>query len=209
MANDFFSVDEIENTKFKEFDFTGKWEASFGKPAMSGVWIIYGKSFNGKSSLMMQLAKQFTEFVKNKVLINSLEEGKVKSFKLNIARSGINAVKEKVLFGNRVSMEKVCERLNKQRSPEVIFIDSLQYANMNRNSFEKLKKDFPHKLWVFISQADKSGEPKGSLAEAIKYDADVKIKVEGFKAFPESRFGGGEEFIIDPERAAKYHAKIK
>lgn len=209
MANDFFSVDEIESTKFKEFDFTGKWEKSFGKPAIFGVWIIYGKSFNGKSSLMMQLAKQFTGFVKNKVLINSLEEGKVKSFKMNIERSGINAVKDKVLFGNRVSMEKICDRLNKQRSPEVIFIDSLQYANMNIKSFKKLKEDFPNKLWIFISQADKSGEPKGSLAESIKYDADVKIKVEGFKAFTESRFGGGEEFIIDPERAAKYHAKIK
>lgn len=209
MANDFFSVDEIESTKFKEFDFTGKWEESFGKPEARGVWIIYGKSYNGKSTFMMQLAKYLTGFVKNKVLINSLEEGKTKSFKMNIERSGINAVKDKVIFGNRVEMAKICARLDKQRSPEVIFIDSLQYAKLNKKSFEELRENYRNKLWIFISQADKAGEPKGSLAEDIKFDADVKIKVEGFKAFPESRFGGGEEFIIDPERAAKYHAKIK
>lgn len=209
MANDFFSVDEIESTKFKDFDFDGKWEASFGKPEARGVWIIYGKSYNGKSSFMMQLAKYLTGFVKNKVLINSLEEGKTKSFQMNVDRSGIATVKDKVLFGNRVPMEKLCERLEKQRSPEIIMIDSLQYSKLNQKSFEELRERFRNKLWIFISQADKSGEPKGSLAENIKFDADVKIKVVGFKAFPESRFGGGEEFIIDAERAANYYAKFQ
>lgn len=209
MANDFFSVDEIESTKFKLLEFEGKWLESFGKPEARGVWIIYGKSYNGKSSLMMQLAKYLTGFVKNKVLIDSLEEGKTESFKLNIARSGINAVKDKVLFGNRVPVDKVCERLDKQRSPEIVFFDSVQYTNLNKKTYEALRDKYRHKLLIFISQADKAGDPKGSLAEDIKFDADVKIKVEGFKAFPESRFGGGEEFIIDPERAAKYHAKIK
>lgn len=209
MANDFFSVDELESTKFKLMDFDGKWLESFGKPEARGVWIIYGKSYNGKSSFMMQLGKYLTGFVKNRVLINSLEEGKTQSFKLNIERSGINAVKDKVLLGNRVAMEKICERLEKQRSPEIIMIDSLQYSKLNKKTWEEIRERFRNKLWIFISQADKSGAPKGSLAEDIHFDADVKIRVEGFKAFPESRFGGGEEFIIEPERAAKYHAKIK
>lgn len=208
MANDFFSVDEIESTKFKDFDFEGKWEASFGKPEARGVWIIYGKSYQGKSSLMMQLAKYLTDFVKNKVLINSLEEGKTKSFKMNVARSGISTVKKKVLFGNRVPIDKVCERLQKQRSPEIIIIDSLQHAKINKAKFEELREKYRNKLWIFISQADKSGNPKGSVAEDIKFDADVKIRVEGFKAFPESRFGGGEEFIISHEKAANYWGKI-
>ncbi|HAO08175.1 MAG TPA: ATP-dependent serine protease, partial [Chryseobacterium sp.] len=150
-----------------------------------------------------------TGFVKNKVLINSLEEGKTKSFQMNIERSGINAVADKVLFGDRVPMEKLFEKLRKQRSPEIIMIDSVQYSKMNKKSFDNLREEFRNKLWIFISQADKSGDPKGSLAIDIRFDADVKIKVEGFKAFPESRFGGGEEFIIDPERAAKYHGQIK
>jgi hypothetical protein len=209
MANDFFSVDEIESTRFKDFDFEGKWEASFGKPEATGVWIIYGKSFNGKSSLMMQLAKYLTGFVKNKVLINSLEEGKTKSFKMNVDRSGISTVKEKVIFGNRVTMEKLCTRLDKQRSPEIIMIDSLQYSKLNKKSFEELREKYRNKLWIFISQADKSGAPKGSLAEDIHFDADVKIEVKGFQAFPESRYGGGEVFIIDEKRAAAHSANIK
>ncbi|MPN03020.1 hypothetical protein SDC9_150243 [bioreactor metagenome] len=158
---------------------------------------------------MMQLAKYLTGFVKNKVLINTLEEGKTKSFKMNVERSGISSVKEKVLFGNRVPMEKIFERLEKQRSPEIIMIDSLQYAKLNKKGFEELRERFRNKLWIFISQADKSGNPKGSLAEDIKFDADVKIKVEGFKAYPESRYGGGKEYIIDAERAASYYAKLE
>ena len=49
MANDFFSVTELENTKFKVMEFEGKWLESFGKPEAKGVWIIYGESFHGIS----------------------------------------------------------------------------------------------------------------------------------------------------------------
>ena len=208
MANDFFSVYELENTNFKVMDFTGKWLESFGRPEIYGAWIIYGESFNGKTSFMTQLAKYLTEFIKNKVLINSLEEGKSESLKLNIKRTNLSTVAEKILLGDRVPMDKVKERLKKQRSPEIIIVDSLQYTDLDKEAYRQLRKEFAKKLWIFISHAD-GKIPRGSLAKHLKNDADVKIRVEGFKAFPESRYGGGEPFIIDHGRAAKYHAEIK
>jgi len=207
MGKDFFSVHELETTSFDVMEFTGKWEESFGKPEKAGVWIVYGESYQGKTNFTVQLAKYLTQFVKHKVLINSLEEGKTESFKLTSKRSNLAMVQEKILLGNRVPFGKVKQRLKSQRSPEIIITDSLQYANLNKESFLKLKEEFPNKLWIFISHAD-GKSPRGSLAKHIKNDAMIKIRVEGFKAFPESRFGGGEPFIINAEKAAIYHGQI-
>jgi hypothetical protein len=208
MAKDFFSVDELEATKFDVMPFEGKWLASLGRPEKAGVWIIYGESYNGKTNFMVQLVKYLTGFVKHKILVNSLEEGKSESFKLTSKRSNLSTVKDKILLGNKVSIEKVKERLRRQRSPEIIVIDSLQYTELTKAEFKKLKEDFPNKLWIFISHAD-GKVPRGSLAKFMKNDAMIKIRVEGFKAFPEGRFGGGEPYVIDSERAAIYHGEIK
>lgn len=206
---DFYSVHELESTKFNLLEFEGKWEASFGQPEVCGVWLIYGESFNGKSSFTVQLAKYLTQFVKHKVLINSLEEGKSQSFKLNIQRAALTKPEaDKILLGDRVPMEKVAERLRKQRSPEIVITDSLQYTGLDKKSYTELKEEFRKKLWIFISQAD-GAIPRGALAKHIRFDADIKIRVEGFKAFPESRFGGGEPYVINAERAAKYHGNIE
>lgn len=208
MAKDFFSVDELEATKFDVMPFEGKWLASLGKPEKAGVWIIYGESYHGKTNFMVQLVKYLTGFVKHKILINSLEEGKSESFKLTSKRAHLSTVKDKILLGNKVPIEKVKVRLNKQRSPEIIIIDSLQYTELTKAEFKKLKEDFPNKLWIFISHAD-GKVPRGSLAKFMKNDAMLKIRVEGFKAFPEGRFGGGAPYVIDVERAAVYHGEIK
>lgn len=208
MANDFFSVTELENTKFKVMEFEGKWLESFGKPEAKGVWIIYGESFHGKSSFMTQLAKYLTGFVKHKVLINSLEEGKSHSLKLNIQRAALGTVADKILLGNRQPIEAVKNRLKSRRSPEIIFTDSIQYTDLNKKTYYQLRDEFSSKLWVFISQAD-GKEPRGALAKHVRFDADVKIRVEGYKAFVESRYGGGKVFIIDAERAAAYWGEIE
>ncbi len=208
MAKDFFSVNELESTNFKVMPFTGKWLASFGRPEARGVWLIYGESFHGKSTLTGQMTHYLTDFVKHKILLNSLEEGKSESLKLNIQRASLSTVSNKILLGDKVPMSRVKERLNAQRSPEIIITDSIQYTDLDKKSYNQLREDFDKKLWIFVSQAD-GKVPRGALAKHVRFDADVKIRVEGYKAFVQSRYGGGEEFIIDPERAAKYWGKIE
>lgn len=208
MANGFFSVDELEATKFDVMDFKGDWLSCLGRPEKAGVWIIYGESYHGKTNFTVKLAKYLTQFVKHKVLINSLEEGKTESFRLTSLRSGLASVKSKILLGNRVSMPKIEARLTKQRSPEIVIVDSLQFTDLNKVKFNALTEKFPKKLFIFISNAD-GKIPRGALAKHVKNAAMIKIRVEGFKAFPESRFGGGKPFVIDAERASIYHAELK
>ena len=46
--------------------------------------------------------------------------------------------------------------------------------------------------------------PEGRVARKIWRDADVYIRVEGFRGFPVGRYGGGEPIDIYPERAVRY-----
>lgn len=52
-----YSPTEVQQMNIPSFPFEGKWEAAFGHPDRTGVWIIWGESGNGKSSFVMQLAK--------------------------------------------------------------------------------------------------------------------------------------------------------
>ena len=59
---------------------------------------------------------------------------------------------------------------------------------------------------------DKSGNLADKLAVRIRFDADIKIKVEGFKAFVTTRYEdpakgeGGADFIIWQQGANDYWA---
>ena len=52
-----YSPTEVQQMNIPSFPFEGKWEAAFGHPDRTGVWIIWGESGNGKSSFVMQLGK--------------------------------------------------------------------------------------------------------------------------------------------------------
>lgn len=97
------------------------------------------------------------------------------------------------------------ERLTRQRSPSVVIIDSVQYTGLNKLSAKDLIDRHPHKLFIFTSHA--SGKyPDGRTANAMRYHASVKIRIEGFRAFIQSRYGGDKEkyYEIYKEGAGRY-----
>lgn len=195
------SVDQLLKKKFIDMPFEGKWEKSFGIPERSGVWIIYGMSGNGKTNFALQLAKYLTSF--GKVLYDTLEEGARKSFQISVKRAAMRSVARNFKILNREHLEELKERLRAHKSSHIIFIDSIQYSGLKRSDYIELKEEFEDKLFIFISHAD-GKNPKGALADFVRYDADVKIRIEGYKAFPTSRYGGNEEFIIWQQGAQDY-----
>ena len=184
------SVSDIRKYKPVELNFTGAWKASIGTPELCGTWLIWGNSANGKTRFALQLAKYLTNF--RRVAYNSLEEGLSKSMKEAIIDTGLN--KNFVLL-DKEPVEELKSRLRKRRSPDVILIDSLQYTGLSYGQYKELRKEFPHKLFIFISHAE-GNEPKGNVARSIRYDAFVKIPVIGYAAYPQSRFGGGEKYVV-------------
>ena len=79
---------------------------------------------------------------------------------------------------------------------------------MSKKQYIALKEEFTDVLFIFNSHAE-GKEPQGNVAKFVRYDAGVKIRVEGFKALPASRMGGGDEFIIWAEGAANYWIELK
>lgn len=188
------SIKNIEEYKPVEMEFSGKWEASFGCPELRGSWLVWGNSGNGKTRFALQLSKYLCQF--GKVAYNSLEEGLSKSMKKAIMDVGMKEVKRGFILLDREPLKELENRLEKRKSPEIIVIDSVQYFRMNQADYDRFKKKFPGKLFIFISHA-KGKEPKGSLAESIRYDAFVKVWIEGYKAFPVSRYkNNAEDFVI-------------
>lgn len=198
----------IEDYKPVELAFTGRWEASFGRPEVKGSWIVWGGSGSGKTRFTLQLCKYLCQF--GKVIYNSLEEGLSKSMQNAIIQVGMKEAGRRFVFLDMESMQDLEKRLEKRKSPEIVIVDSLQYFRMAQKDYDRFKKKFPNKLFVFISHA-KGKEPKGAVAESIRYDAFVKIYIEGYTAFSVSRYmknGESENFIIWTQGAEDYWGNI-
>lgn len=198
------TVTQIRNYKPNVIDFDGEWLASIGSPELTGSWLIWGGSANGKTRFALQLAKYLAKFCK--VGYDSLEEGLSASMQSAIEEVGMSDAKRNFLLLDKEDMAELKERLNKQRSPQVVIIDSLQYTGMNYCEYKRLRDMFPRKLFIYISHAE-GANPRGNVAMSVKYDAFVKIYVQGFRAYPQSRFGGGSPFVIWEKGAQDFDLK--
>lgn len=197
-----YSPSEILKMKIPYMNFTGEWAEAFGQPAPTGLWIIWGKSGNGKSAFTMKLAKYLCQF--GSVFYDSLEEDIRFSFQKNIARNRMDEVdgKFKTL---KLSIEDLDARMSDKRKEDIYIIDSFQAAKLSTKQYTDLAEKHPDKLIIFVSRAD-GNLPKGRGAENLMWDADVKIWVEGFRAICKGRFQPepGKHFTIWQEGASKY-----
>lgn len=195
------TVNDIRDYKPQVLPFDGEWHSSIGNPELKGGWIIWGNSANGKTRFALQLAKYLSKFVR--VAYDSLEEGLSLSMQKAIIDVGMSDVKRSFVLLDKEAVPMLRERLAKQRSPQVVIIDSLQYTGLNYKDYTTLINDFPHKMFILVSHAD-GKEPRGNVGKAIKYDAFVKIYVEGYMAFAQSRYGGGEPYVVWKKGADEY-----
>lgn len=207
MSKRAFNVNDLLSKKFDLMEFEGDWLESFGKPCKQFSMMICGDSGHGKTDLAIKLGKYLTQF--GKVAYNSIEEGISHTLKMAMARNNMQQVASKFQILDREQLPELTKRLKKQRSPDFLIIDSIQYLKMTKDEYFEFKTAFyPKKGIIYISHVEK-GSVKGALANSIWYDVDIQVPVEGFKGFPKKRLnGGGEPFVINPERAAIYHGEI-
>ena len=198
----------VLTAKFEVAEFDGAFLASFGKPELRGAWIIYGGSGSGKTSFVMQVCKYLTRF--RRVAYNSLEQGLSLSLQKAWERVGMEEVGNRIILLNKESLKDLRLRLAKKQSPDVIVVDSVHYwLGLKMSDYINLRNDFPDKLFIFVSH-EKGGQPDGKLAQKIRYDSDIKIRVEGYKAFVTTRYEvaergeGGADFIIWEQGAQDY-----
>lgn len=197
-----YSVQNVLDAKFNTLPFTGKWLDAVGRPELTGTMIIYGDTKNGKTTFAMQFAKYLTNFAR--VAYNSVEEGLSLSLRMAMERTEMEEVGTKLVLLEKEDVAQMVRRLEKPKSPDVIFIDSVQFLEMRFAQYKKLKESFPNKLFVYISHVE-GEKPEGSVARRIWRDANVAFKIKGYRAFPVGRYGGGDYVDIWEEGAARYH----
>lgn len=195
-------VREMLSIKYDVMDFDGAWRDAFGTPERRGVWIIWGNSGSGKTTFALQLCKYLCRF--GRVAYDSLEEGACLTMQNAIRRVGMMEVNRRFLLIDNEDPERLSARLSRQKSPDIVVVDSFQYTRMTYRQYIDFKERHRRKLIIFISHAD-GQMPSGRAAKGVMYDASLKIYVEGFRAFSKGRFVGPVgHYDIDPERARRY-----
>ena len=187
------SVEQVLKTKFKMLPFDGEWLAALGCPELTGSWIIWGNSGNGKTRFALQLCKYLCRF--GRVAYNSLEEGVSASLMKAMLETNMMEVRRRFIVLDKEPLDELILRLDQHKSPNIICIDSLQYTGMTYEEYKYLKERFPAKLFIYISHAD-GKNPEGRVAKKVRFDSNVKMFVQGYRTQTVSRYGGGEPYII-------------
>ena len=194
------SINQLLTKKRKEINFDGEWFDLIGHPEVKGLWLIWGQSGQGKTRFALQLTK-YLALKDYKVAYISLEEGDSKSLSKAFLETGVADCQRKIVVWYEMIAKDIIKKLNLQRSPQIVFIDSLQHLRKNYAWYIKLKERFPKKLFIIISHANENNKPDGKAAKSVHYDAFVKIQVKDFIAYATSRYGGGTPFTIWSEGA--------
>jgi KaiC/GvpD/RAD55 family RecA-like ATPase len=200
-----YTIANILEKKYRRFDFQGDWYEAFGRPQTSGVWFIWGNSGSGKTTFVLQLIKYLAGF--DRVLFNSLEEGEGATLQDGLVRAGFPSVgrEAKRVLVDILGKGEPNDYLRQPKSPGVVVIDSFQALGMTYREYMRFSREHRRKLLVFVSQADGS-QPLGNHAKKVRYDAALKIWVEGFRAVSKGRFiGPTGYYTIWEEGAAKYN----
>ena len=200
-----YSVTKVIAAQFDTLDFEGRWLEAIGRPECTGAWMIYGAPKNGKTSFAMQLAKYLTGF--RRVAYDSVEEGLSLTIQMAMQRTEMLDASGRFVLLDKEGIDELIERLDRRRSPDVVFIDSVQFMDLKFSEYKRLKARYPQKLFVFISHV--SGmQPEGQVAKRIWRDANVVFRVEGFRAFPTGRYGGGHYIDISEAKARAYFGEL-
>lgn len=209
MANKAVSVDQLMKTKFRTFPLTGNLQKLLGTPERTGHWFVYGESGHGKTTLLMQIAKELTAY--GKVEYNTLEEGARLSMALAVRENRMDECRKgrfKIL--DKLPIPELLERLSKPRSAKIVIIDSLQYTFMEKRQFADLDRAFGN-THLFIWNSHAAGKmPVGALAESIMFHADQKIYVSNFTAYSKSRTNRGKTsaYVIWADGAEKLKSNL-
>lgn len=196
------SVTELLNTKKKTFDFSPRFAAAFGNPERRGVWFIFGNTGNGKTRFMLELCKELARFGRGTV--NSLEEADSLTIQNAFREAGMIDVARRITLLPAEPIAELSERLSRKKSVDFVVIDSFQYTGLNFKTYQEFKAKHRDKLIIFTSQVE-GRQPTGRAACRVRYDADLKIWVEGYRAFSLGRYRGPDEyFTIWDEKAAAY-----
>lgn len=203
------SLYSLEKKKYRYIPFSDPFIQAFGHREKGGIWIVYGKSGHGKTSFVFALAKEFDR-LGYRVLFASLEMGFCSDLQDMLQEADIRSTTtDNIQFCDSLTVDELDKQLQKQRGPDVVIIDSLQYfADQYGATAEKiinLRKTYRNKIFIYVSHVE-GREVEGKVAYHVKRDSFVRIQVEGFRAIYMGRGKAGTVgyYTVWDQGAAKY-----
>lgn len=206
---------KIFDKKIPTYRLPAKWGEVLGEVPKGGVWIIYGREKNGKTTLALMLSEVFTALQDGGntqapvrtydpgVLYISGEEGVGADFREAMKRAGVPK-KTRVKYHDYVTLAEVEVYLQGPRREKIVFLDNatvyhqeLMYGGMLR--FDRFCKK--EKIIAVVLAHEENNEPHPKTALTCKKLAQRIIHVEGLKATIGGRCPGGE-VVIDETKAA-------
>jgi RecA/RadA recombinase len=196
------SVSNIYAMVHELFAFDGEWREVLGAPQTNGIWVIYGREKNGKTTFSLQLAHYLSAH--KRTLYVSAEEGISTNFVETCRRAGIDATCRELQFLPYTDLNELKQIILKRRAPQIIFLDNAtvyeeEFKNGGFRNFLKRHKDV---LVVLIAHEERA-EPYTAAAKLAKKLAQVIIRVEGLNAHVSGRVPGGK-LTINPFNAEIY-----
>ncbi|GAB6394627.1 MAG: ATP-binding protein [Bacteroidales bacterium] len=190
------SVRNVLQQKYQTVAFTGAWRDAFGRPERRGVWVIFGRTGQGKSMFCMQLVRAFAD-MKLKTAYFSWEEGFGLTFQNAIRVAGWQEVSRLIVVEDKfIPFEQFAAWVNKHKRVKVFVFDSLQRWDIKKKDLMRLEATYPDRLFVFISHVKGNGQLDGAVAITAERNAFLKIYVEGFKALCKGRTSGDKGYYV-------------
>jgi KaiC/GvpD/RAD55 family RecA-like ATPase len=189
--------------KHDVFTFEPPWSLAFtSNPSRHGIWIVWGREKNGKTSFVLMLVKYLS--TKAKVWYLSAEEGFGKEFCEAVVRAGITENDRNITISEYEPLEEVMKELRRKNSADVVVFDNLTVYRdeLKKNVYQFLKAEFPDKLFIFVAHEERK-EPSPSTAVQCKKLAKTIVHIKGLRATVSGR-GVSGIYDIDEEKAELY-----
>lgn len=197
-------VNALLNRKFKKLPFEGEWHRCMGHPQTNFKALIAGDSATGKTTFTTLFCKMLAQLRAGKIAYNSIEEGESSSMQDSWRDCNMQEVAGLINLIDREPIPEFIARLKKQKAIKFAVIDSIQMSRITPDQYDELKKVAGKRIaLIFISHVE-GKLPKGAVAKDIRYDADIKIYVEGFVAMIKSRYGHKGGYVIWQQGAEDY-----
>ena len=198
------TLQNVMSAKHQYFKFDGIWAETLGKPSTNGIWLIYGKEKQGKTSFALKLAEYMSSF--KRVLYVSAEEGTELEFKENIARMNLDITNRNLHFLDYLSMEELKSKLKSRKAEDIIFLDNMTiYCDeMKGSDLKALIREYPQKLFVVMSHEERN-QPYPSVSRTASKLAKRIMRVRGLTVEISGRGSAGGILVINEEKAMIYH----
>ncbi|MCS6794934.1 MAG: hypothetical protein RMJ97_07030 [Raineya sp.] len=174
----------LRNIEIETLGFQGLWKDFLGDVAKPFSMVIYGLPKTGKTYLALMFADYLSRNFGKVLYVSSEEHG---------SPTLVKKVRDLDLH-NQITFRKDCP--DDVSDYDFVFVDSVNRAGLDVETAETLKTNNPNTSFIWVLQATKDGNFRGS--QEWTHNADIIVKIdENNIATAQGRYGYGQLRVFE------------